>query len=110
MLYPFVYTVPNPNNGQSESEMLPAFIPNVAADLCAFDVHVTEIVLTNESNAAVTVTIKDKTTGRMLVPPATLGAYGATAFEFRGAFMPGGINWVCSAANAVTARMRVTPA
>jgi hypothetical protein len=107
-LFPFVYSTANPNGGIGENELLPQFIPNVATDLCAFDVHVTSAEFTNETGADVTVGIRDKQTGRYLWGPShPVYANSTVAFEFRGAFMPGGINWVASAANAITARMRV---
>jgi hypothetical protein len=106
-LFPFVYAIANPNGGIGENECLPQLVPSVAANLCTFDVHVTEMVFSNQTGAAATVTVKDNQTGLYLLYATPIPANGQVAYDFRGAFMPGGINWVCGTNGAVVARVRV---
>ncbi len=76
-----------------------ARIPAIAADLTVKDTWVFQIVLSNTTGAAVTVTIKDKqTTARYLVNALSVAANSTTVLSYpQGMLLSGGMNWVASA-------------
>ena len=104
--YPFTRNVANPQGGLTEQETLPMVVPSVAANLCTFDVHITEIVFSNQTGVAATVTVEDIQTGLYLAYQTPVPANGQISYEFRGRLMPGGINWVCGTNAAVVATLR----
>jgi hypothetical protein len=86
------------HNGPSEWEIQPMLVPTSDSVLCTKDIHITSIVLTNDTNAAITFNFKDKQgTAAPLVPTnLSIAAYNTVSFELSGALMVGGINWSCS--------------
>ena len=100
-------TMTNPL-GAAPWETVPHLIPSVAEDVWVGDAHVTEIHLVNGTSTSVTVTINDKQTTPMpIIPTAVVvPANSDLVWEFTGRYCKGGINWVASAANAVTGYVR----
>ncbi len=85
----------------------PALIPAVAADLLAESCWLEEVVLSNVTGAAVTVTIKDKqSTPRSLCEALSVAANSVTILRFAGRYCPGGLNWVAGSANAIVGSVR----
>jgi hypothetical protein len=96
------------HGGPSDYEITPQQVPTSATDMCSQDVHITEIVLTNNTAGAITVSFADKQgTPVPLLPDAvSVPSYTVIAFEFpRGALMVGGITWSASGAG-LWARVR----
>ena len=93
--------------GPSEYEILPMQVPTVAADMCSVDIHITSLVLTNDTSGAIRFNFKDKQgTAAPLVPTAlSIAAYTTVSFELGGALMVGGISWSCKGAG-LRARVR----
>lgn len=88
------------HGGPSDYEIIPQQVPMVAGDICTEDIHITEVVLTNNTVAAITATFADKqTTPAPLLPDnVSIAAGSVISFEFpRGALMVGGITWSASA-------------
>jgi len=95
--------------GPSDRQILPQFMPSIATDMCDEDIHITEVVLTNNTSGVVTVRLRDKQATPMpLIPDdVQIAASTVISFEFpRGALMVGGVSWSCNTASAVVARVR----
>lgn len=88
------------HGGPSDYEITPQQVPTVATDLCTEDIHITEVVLTNNTAGVITMNMRDKqTTPAPLLPDAvSVAAHTVVSFEFpRGALMIGGVVWYCTA-------------
>jgi hypothetical protein len=96
------------HGGPSDYEIIPQQVPTSAADMCTQDIHITEIVLTNDTSSAITVNFEDRqTTPAPLLPSAmSVAALSVVAIEFpRGALMVKGVTWSASGAD-LWARVR----
>ncbi len=82
-------------------------IPNVAADLTTVDTWIFQIVLSNKTAGAVTVTITDRASSpKTLIPTVSIAANTAYVIAFPdGVKMTDGVNWVASASNSIDAEV-----
>jgi hypothetical protein len=81
----------------------PVLIPATLTAVFTFTVYVAEITLTNETDAAVTVTIQDRqSTPRALFKDLSIAAKTTYVVPMNGRKFPGGIAWAASSATAVT--------
>lgn len=83
-------------------------MPNSAADVTTTDTYIRQLIFTNTTSAAVTIKVLDKATvpKTLISDQANLGAGNTAVFAFPdGAFLKGGMNWVCSAAASVDAQV-----
>lgn len=94
-------------------ETVPSLIPAVAEDLyTAGDVYLVEITLSNQSAAAVTVTISDRQASPLpIVPTVSLAPGQLYEVRFEGRLTPNGVSWVASDGAAIVGylRWRVRP-
>jgi len=86
------------------------FVPDSATDLTSTNSLLYSIYVNNISSGAVTFTVKDKQATPMeIIPALSIGADSAVFFEWNdGIVCPGGINWIASAASALSAAVTAT--
>lgn len=106
MQYPnFNYTT-NPTSAP-EQEILPQLVPSSATDVITQDIHVTEMIFSNVTINPVTVTVQDRqATPMILLPAVSVPANSTMGIPLRGRWMPGGLTWSASAANAIVGSIR----
>lgn len=72
-------------------------MPTVAADLTTTDTFVFQLVVTNASGGALTITLKDKTGGTSIFNATSIANASTVVYDFpEGLFFDGGLNWVAS--------------
>jgi hypothetical protein len=85
----------------------PKLIPAVVEDVFSSTCYVEEIVLTNVTDADVTVTMADKqTTPVPLLSAVPIYARSVVSLPFKARYCPSGLTWVCSAADSVVGYVR----
>lgn len=108
MPYPgafFLYAV-NPATAP-EREILPQVVSTSLTTLVDEDIHITEIVLTNQGDVQATVTVQDRqATPLPLLAAVPIDAHGTYGLPFRGRLMRGGVDIISNTANAVIASVR----
>jgi hypothetical protein len=89
-------------------ETVPGLIPASSTDVFTRDIHVIEVHLVNNSNAAVTVRVRDKQSTPMPILPDDLSidANSVIDFAFSGRLAPGGVTWSASSGTAIIGFIR----
>ena len=97
----------NRHNGPSEWEIQPQQVPTGSTDMCSVDIHITSIVLTNDTSSAITFNFKDKqgTAAPLVSSNLSIAGNNTVSFELGGALCVGGVTWSCSGAG-LWARVR----
>ncbi len=83
-------------------------MPNAATDVTTTDTYILQLVFTNTTSGSVTIKVVDKQSpAKVLISDqASLAAGNTVVFNFpQGAFLKGGMNWVCSAGSSVDAEV-----
>lgn len=105
-----VQGAPNfPMNDTSASlETIPTYIPAVTEDVFDSDCWLQELTLTNNASVDVTVTITDKQVSpKPILSKVPIGPGEMYSVQFGARYMPGGMTWVCSVADALVGYARV---
>lgn len=88
-------------------EVTPQYIPAVSAAVVSADVWIEELHLVNNTTTSRTVTITDgQGTPVPLLKDIVIDAGVEFHRRYGALYMPGGISWVASAADAIAARIR----
>lgn len=88
-------------------EVTPQYIPSSSAAVVAADAWIEELHLVNNTGTSQTVTITDgQGTPVPLLKDISIDPGVEFHRRYGSLYMPGGINWVCSAADAIAARLR----
>lgn len=76
------------------THLVPKTIPAAGEDIFVGDAYMEEVVITNPTGSAATVTITDKQgTPLALLSAQSIAANAVQVFEFTGRYCPGGIHW-----------------